>query len=53
MAADIPCGYCDVHEREPAVVVYTGPETGQKKKRMCKACWKTFREKTSKKEGGK
>lgn len=52
MAEDIPCGYCDVHKRETAVVVYTGPETGQKQKRMCKACWDTFKKKT-KKEGGK
>jgi len=50
MAEDIPCGYCEDHRREPAVVVYTGPETGQKKKRMCKACWEIFKKKTSKRK---
>jgi len=50
MAEDIPCGYCEVHRREPAVVVYTGPETGQEQKRMCKACWEIFKKKTSKRK---
>jgi hypothetical protein len=43
--AKAPVGYCDVHKSEPAVVAYAGPETGQKKKLMCRECWARFRTK--------
>lgn len=38
-------GYCDIHKTEPAVVAYTGPETGGRKLRFCKPCWDTYRHK--------
>jgi hypothetical protein len=41
-------GYCDIHPDEPAVIAYTGPETGQQPKRMCKVCWDQFRHKGKK-----
>jgi hypothetical protein len=36
-------GYCTQHPREAAHVAYEGPETGGKRVKFCRECWRAFR----------